>query len=80
MSSQVRRRAAGRADRVAGLSLATSRATRGTGECLRQMSQKASSPDTCLRRHVEESANRHRKWDDPSGFVWHRDPASSPER
>jgi hypothetical protein len=42
-----------------------SRASRDINERLRQMNEQANLLDLHLRRHAEESASWHGKWDDP---------------
>lgn len=58
-----------RAERIRwrGRSRLTSQASRSMDERLREMNERGSALDRRLRRHAEESANWHGKWDDPSG-------------
>ena len=56
-----------RAERIRwrGRSHSMSQASRDMGERLRRMNERASALDVRLRRHAEESAGWHSKWDDP---------------
>jgi hypothetical protein len=56
-----------RAERVRwrGRSHGISQASRDLGERLRRMNVRASALDVRLRRHAENSAGWHSKWDDP---------------
>ncbi|MDP8952715.1 MAG: hypothetical protein M3N18_10860 [Actinomycetota bacterium] len=69
MSERDRGRAAQRrAERIGwrGRSRLMSRASRNMDERLREMNGWAGALDERLRRHAEESATWHGKWDDPS--------------
>ena len=74
MSDRDRRRAAERqaeqrAERIGWKkrSRVTSQASRSMDERLRTLNEGSDALDKRLRHHAEESANWHRKWDDPRG-------------
>jgi hypothetical protein len=68
MTERDRERAARlRANRIAwrGDSRLKTRAARSMDESLRRMDERASTLDRRLRRHADESATWHEKWDEP---------------